>query len=535
LTSNMVADGGGIINFSPSVGTVAVTALQSIYYFPRSDLQVKSLASTAVPAGSMRGYGTLQSMSSMEMMVDELAQELDIDAIALRQKNLFRTGMKNTQGAIPAGALRTAEILERAGGHPIWTERDARKKQFEAANPDKKFGTGFACVQKDFGTGAEAAVAQVEVTCEGRIKLRHVAPEIGTGASTAQSLIVRDVLGQTADDTQFAVIKWPEMPLTTTNEPYTMSQDEHDKRAKDPAWTPRFTSPSSASNSSYYFSHATREAARLVFRHGLWEAAQHVWRRGIGSGQMGPLAIRIEDARWVKGKLTAGNLEPLPFKQLATIAHDLGLLVGATVHTFNRWAWAEADFTLQGKDVRLPLDALAVKLGKATDYQFIPRTAVHYPPTQRNNAAVTYYAPNSMLLELSVHTKTGEITLLNHHSIMECGKQIVPELVSGQLQGGIAMGIGHALHEHLPMGEDGPGNGQWNFDRYQLPRGKDVAVWNQTADILEPLSDTDRPKGIGEVVMIPVVAAIANAVHAAIGERFYAFPITPQNIKEALK
>ncbi|MFP3617583.1 molybdopterin cofactor-binding domain-containing protein, partial [Paraburkholderia sp. SIMBA_050] len=76
------------------------------------------------------------------------------------------------------------------------------------------------------------------------------------------------------------------------------------------------------------------------------------------------------------------------------------------------------------------------------------------------------------------------------HSIMECGNQISPQLVSGQLQGGLAMGIGHALHEALPLYEDGPGNGTWNFNRYQLPRATDVAVWSQTGDILPPLSET---------------------------------------------
>ncbi|WP_447513523.1 molybdopterin cofactor-binding domain-containing protein, partial [Clostridioides difficile] len=75
-------------------------------------------------------------------------------------------------------------------------------------------------------------------------------------------------------------------------------------------------------------------------------------------------------------------------------------------------------------------------------WQFVNRAAVHYPPTQRNNAGVTYYAPMATLAEISVDTATGEVTLLAHHSIMECGTQVVPELVSGQIQGGIAMGIG---------------------------------------------------------------------------------------------
>jgi len=96
------------------------------------------------------------------------------------------------------------------------------------------------------------------------------------------------------------------------------------------------------------------------------------------------------------------------------------------------------------------------------------------------------------------------------------------------------MGIGHALHEFLPLYEDGPGNGTWNFNRYHLPRGRDVAVWKQTSDILPPLSDTDPSKGIAEVVMIPVVAAIANGIAHAIGHRFTELPITAEKIQGVL-
>jgi CO/xanthine dehydrogenase Mo-binding subunit len=153
---------------------------------------------------------------------------------------------------------------------------------------------------------------------------------------------------------------------------------------------------------------------------------------------------------------------------------------------------------------------------------------------QRNNAMVTYYSALGTLVELAVSESSGEVELLSHHSIMECGNQIAPQLVSGQLQGGLAMGIGHALHEYLPLYEDGPGNGTWNFNRYRLPLASDVAVWKQTGEVLPPLSETDPPKGIAEVVMIPVVGAIVNAIAHAIGHRFTDLPVTPQNIQEVL-
>ncbi|PSJ19503.1 hypothetical protein CVH10_22520, partial [Halomonas sp. ND22Bw] len=84
-----------------------------------------ALASRAVDAGSTRGYGTLQTMSATEMLVDEAAERLGMDAIALRQANVFRTGQRNSQGAVPAGALRNDEILARAAAHPLWRERQA--------------------------------------------------------------------------------------------------------------------------------------------------------------------------------------------------------------------------------------------------------------------------------------------------------------------------------------------------------------------------------------------------------------------------
>ena len=96
------------------------------------------------------------------------------------------------------------------------------------------------------------------------------------------------------------------------------------------------------------------------------------------------------------------------------------------------------------------------------------------------------------------------------------------------------MGIGHALHEYLPLYEDGPGNGTWNFNRYTLPRAKDVAVWKQTGEVLPALSDTDPPKGMAEVVMIAVVPAIVNAIAHATGLRFRELPVTAEKVRAAL-
>ena len=535
-------DGGGRANYSMVVGMVGATAAQSIYYLPRSDFSVAVLASRAVEAGSMRGFGTLQTMSATEMLVDEAAQALEIDAIELRLKNVFLTGMKNTQGAVPIGALRNDEILERAKVHPLWVERERRKVRFNTANPGKRYGVGFAHVQKDYGTGGESAIATLEVDREGRVTLRHVAHEIGTGATTSQPIIAGRILGRVPDRTFYGVVEWPEMPLTASEQQFTMSQAMESKLSKNPRWTPSFTSPMSASNSAFFLGHATREAALALVRFGLWPAALRLW--GKSTTSVAPLGY--QDLRVVDGKLVAGKLEPLSFARVATKAHELGLVTGVSVHTFNRWDWAEAEFDVPDAGrLRLPIDALALKYGegapaarkskmKEGGYHFIDRAAVFYPPTQLNNAGTRYYAPMATLVEVAVNIGTGKVDVLSHHSILDPGPPIVAQLISGQVQGGIAMGIGHALHEYLPLYEDGPGNGTWNWNRYQLPRAGDVAVWNQSAESLKPKSSDDLPKGMAEVTVIAVIPAIANAIHHAIGVRFYDFPITPDKIKAAL-
>ncbi len=258
-----------------------------------------------------------------------------------------------------------------------------------------------------------------------------------------------------------------------------------------------------------------------------------------------PSTVTEDMLEWRDRMLVAEGLEPLSLERLAERAHEQGIVTGVCVHAFNRWAWAKADFTVEGRKFQAMIDALSVQYGKGAGeakkaamksggYAFIARDKVYYPPVQRTNAGTVYYAPCATMVELSVSPGTGKVNLLSHKTWLECGAQIVPELVSGQIQGGVAMGIGHALYEDLPRHESGPGNGQWNLNRYHVPRASEVAVWKAEGVVLPPLSRTDPPKGMAEVVMIPVVAACVNAIAHATGKRFHATPVTPDKIKEAL-
>lgn len=539
-------NGGGRANFSFSVAQVGATAAQSIYYFPKSDLTTVALATPAVEAGSMRGYGTLQAMSITELMVDELAVELGMDQIELRRRNALQAGFENTQGAQPLGELNNIEMLDLAAKHPLWVNREKAKADFDKANPGKRYGVGFAQVQKDYGTGADTSALALEFDADGKVRMRHCVQEIGTGATTAQQVIVRDMLGKAPDFVEFGVAEFTELPMVSNWEPYSTTQEQQDEFQKNPYWVPFMLPAMSASNSAYFIGFGTRQAARFLFEHTLWPAARAIWSEGPAGGQIASARMTLSDLRVVEGGIGGGGMETLSFERVARKAHEMGLVTGVALHCFSRWEWTTATFDIPTiGSISVAADVISVRYGDGAapelkrrmttgGYDFIKRSSVNYPAVQRNNAGVTTYTPAACIVELNVNTFTGEIEIMRHHSLVDSGQMIVPELVSGQLQGGLAMGIGHALMEELPLYEDGPGNGTWNFNRYTLPRAKNVAVWNQTADYLAPLSETSPTRGLGEVVMVPIIAATGNAIAHAIGKHFYQLPVTPEKIRKAL-
>ena len=244
--------------------------------------------------------------------------------------------------------------------------------------------------------------------------------------------------------------------------------------------------------------------------------------------------------------LTAQGMEPLPPPRLAAKAHELGLVTAAMVHGYNRWTWAQATFDLPDGRYEGAIDALAVRYGNGASaarkalmttggYQRFDRVAVTFPPTLYERIGVGYTSASGSVVAVEIDRTTGAVAILEAATVLECGRALVPQQVAGQAEGGFAMGAGYALYEYLPLYEGGPGDGTWNLDRYRVPRASDLPVWKLDIEVLPPLGPTDVPKGIAELVSIPVAPAILNAIADAIGKRFDALPVTPDKIKAALQ
>ena len=86
FAADHVLDGGGLANFSGQVASVGALAALGIYYAPKVDLTTYAFHSRGVTAGSMRCYGTIQTMTALEVQVDEICTALPLDPIEFRRR-----------------------------------------------------------------------------------------------------------------------------------------------------------------------------------------------------------------------------------------------------------------------------------------------------------------------------------------------------------------------------------------------------------------------------------------------------------------
>jgi CO/xanthine dehydrogenase Mo-binding subunit len=475
----------------------------------------------------MRGYGSLQTMTALEVLVDEVATALPLDPIELRRRNALGPKGRTMTGNPYIVSVRTREILDKLEKHPIWQQRAQRKSE---APKDVLVGTGVACVAKDYGTGADCSLGRVELSPEGKVAIYCDHVEMGNGIGTALANRVAIHLGAVADEVSVArVDSYDVLELVTSGDPYAIDQKTQDAAGRNPRWVPSISSATSASIGAHVGTHSSAEAARAIFRFGLWPAALELWRITPND----PRAKDWAKAQWKDGQLVMPGLNPLPLPVLAAKAHARNLVTGAVAHSFSRWAWSRARFLLGSEQYRAEIDALAVRKGNGK-FARINRVSVKFPPTDNNRIGTAYTSMCGTVVRVEIERATGALRIARAYSVFECGQALVPDVVLGQAQGGFAMGVGYALLETLPLYEGGPGNGQWNLGQYLVARGSDLPLRDLEIEMLPPLTPDEPPKGMAEVVMVPVVPAILNAIFDATGRRFQSLPVTASLLKGVL-
>jgi CO/xanthine dehydrogenase Mo-binding subunit len=528
FAADHVLDGGGLANFSANVAVCAAMATIGIYDIPKVDVTTVAVHTRGVTAGSMRGYGSLQTMTAIEVLIDEVASALPLNPIEFRRRNALKPNGRTMMGNPYSVSVRTPEILDKLEMHPIWRQRAEEKVRLQ--HKGVLVGTGVACVTKGYGTGGDCSLGRVELGADGRISIHCDHVEMGNGIGTALANRVAVHLGGVADEVSVArVDTYDALALVTSGDSYTMDQKTQDAAEKNPRWVPAISSATSASIGAHVGTHSSAEAARVIFRYGLWPAALELWRIPATD----PRARDFAKARWRDGQLTMAGLPPLGLPTLAAAAHKGNFVTGAIAHSFSRWSWSRARFQFGGEQHRAEIDALAVRRGNRK-FDRLDRVSVWFPPTHNNQSGNVYTAACGTLVRVEIERASGAIRIAKAYSVFECGRALVPEVVLGQAQGGFAMGVGYALLETLPPFEGGPGNGQWNLGQYLVARGSDLPLRDLEIEMLPPLTPDEPPKGLAEVVMIPVVPAILNAIFDATGHRFQSLPVTQTMLKGAL-
>ncbi|HEY3313832.1 MAG TPA: xanthine dehydrogenase family protein molybdopterin-binding subunit [Bacillota bacterium] len=143
------------------------------------------------------------------------------------------------------------------------------------------------------------------------------------------------------------------------------------------------------------------------------------------------------------------------------------------------------------------------------------------------------YTYGVQAIKVAVDPATGKVEMRRALAAYDVGQVINPMLFSGQVEGGVANGLGYALYEVVQLAAGWVMNP--NFHTYLIPTAPDTAA-PVTAQAVTS-SDGAGPfaaKGIGEPASIPTAPAVANAICAATGSRFLALPITMEEIYRSL-
>ena len=205
--------------------------------------------------------------------------------------------------------------------------------------------------------------------------------------------------------------------------------------------------------------------------------------------------LPIERIRFARGKISAGAQRPLTLTALLTQSQTAEIVgVGASQ---SKRLWAE-DAAKQTKDASAP------------GWPF-----------------------GAQAVEVAVDRETGEIKLVRVASAHDVGKAINPLAVTGQIEGGIMMGLGYALSEALLFDEGKITNA--SFADYKIPTMRDIPA--ATPIIVEKDYDSEPygAKGVGEMSVFGIAPAVANAVARLTGVRITDLPLSSEKLRELLK
>ncbi|HWB52356.1 MAG TPA: xanthine dehydrogenase family protein molybdopterin-binding subunit [Stellaceae bacterium] len=379
-----------------------------------------------------RAPGAPISSFGVESCVDELARELGIDPLVLRERNAAKEGTKSVHGPTWTN-IGFLDTVAAAKQHPNWRV---------PLGPNQ--GRGVACGFW-FNVGGESSAA-VHVNEDGSVSVVSGSPDIG-GSRASMAMMAAETLGL----------------------PY-----ERVKPIVGDTASIGFTHVTGGSRVTYATGMATVQAAEKVVEQ-LKGRAAIIW-------DISPEAIEWKDGAAYPAGPNAGSFEPLTLADIAIRAARTGGPIGA-----------EVSVNAQGAG---------------------PAFATH-------------------VCDVEVDPETGHVKVLRYTATQDVGRAIHPSYVEGQIQGGVTQGIGWALSEEYVYDKQGRMDNPGFLD-YRCPVASDMPMIDA---VMVEVPNPRHPygvRGVGEVPIVPPMAAVANAIADATGRRLRDLPMSPPKVLSAL-
>lgn len=437
-----ILNGGAYCSWSTETPGVLGAMGLSLYYCPNQMYDGHSVYTNTTPAGAMRGFGNPQAMFAIDSQMDIIAEELGIDPLEIRRKNIMRVGMP---WVLPYPCLSSGleECMDKGAAAIGWERRGKLYK----GDSKKRRGIGMGIgthVSNAWPFCGDYSNAYVTIKQDGSVHLATGIPDMGTGNTTALKQMVAEVLGVDYEKVRIAYGDTESTPF---------------------------------------------------------EIGSHASRTCYASG-----TAVVAGANDVKEKVLA-----FAAKTLNTTIEELDIQ-------------GNFIYSISNPEIKMGLDDAALKAHEQGKQfigvgSIIPQNA---PP---------YLA---QFAEVEVDIETGKVKVLKLVGANDVGRAINPLVVEGQLEGGLAMGIGYTLSEEIKYDSKGR---QLNtsFEKYVLPTSMDIT---ELQTIIVEANDPTGPfgaKGIGETGLVATAPAIANAVYDAIGIRFFEIPLTEERVYRAIK
>jgi carbon-monoxide dehydrogenase large subunit len=258
------------------------------------------------------------------------------------------------------------------------------------------------------------------------------------------------------------------------------------------------------------------------------------------------LGVPIEDVVVMRGDTSVAHYGRDTYGSRATVLGGTALLmcvekIVAKAKTLaahllettpDKLTFADGRFTAGGKSVGWGDVAMQAYVAKNVPPGFEPGLE-----------ASTFFEPENFTFPFGAHIvavevdrETGQVKIVKYVAVDDCGPQINPLLVEGQVQGGIAHSIGQVLFERTVYDE----NGQLltgEFMDYPIPRAEDIPAYTLGSTVTRSPSNPLGIKGVGEAGTIGATPALANAVMDALfplGIRHLDLPLTPEKVWRAI-